>query len=739
MWATTWSLAVPAVAAELQGRVLDTESQQTVPGVVLRLQSVAGGSTRHGVSDIDGRYHFADLPSGRWELEARSLAYHPARIPVDITSGAITVDLLLAPLPLVMDEVVVRARQDERQHTAAFVERLEVAEIAAPGADLPDLLQQASGVDIRRYGGLGAFSSLSIRGSTSEQVLVFLDGVPLNQAVGGGVDLGSLPAGGVESIDVYRGAVPGRFGGNSLGGVVHLRTRPAGGPPRVRLLAQAGAFGTYQLSTSVAGRHRDWDGLVLVDYSRSDNDFRFWDDNGTEYNRTDDEWARRRNSDFGSGRVLLRAARHVGAARMQLSHTQDVSHRGLPGIGNFQALDTRFDTRRGISEANVFGPLAQGRAGYRLKVYRSAERTDYKDLQGEVGVGIQHDRNTTTGTGLRVEGNLLLGPLLTTLFSGVHYERFSPQRLLDRVSASRSTSRSSRRLGTSAGGEMEMARFSNRLVINAGLQIERLDDDFASTDGTQVSGSRRQQSLWSSNLGMSFDVGAGWTAQSHVGRYGRPPGFFELFGDRGTVIGNINLLHESGRNVDGGIIYRAVPKRTGLLLVEAVAYDNEVDDMIRFIQNSQRVSRPQNIGRARLRGIETRAQGMLASRWRLEGSYTRQQAENRSPFSFETGKDLPNTPRHRLRTRVDLDAPGMRLHYEISHESRHFLDRANLRPVPARTVHTLGARVPAGDAVTFAVEIRNLTDNQVADLWGYPLPGRAAFLSVDIDLSLSGN
>ena len=45
----------------------------------------------------------------------------------------------------------------------------------------------------------------------------------------------------------------------------------------------------------------------------------------------------------------------------------------------------------------------------------------------------------------------------------------------------------------------------------------------------------------------------------------------------------------------------------------------------------------------------------------------------------------------------------------------------------------------AGDAVTLGAEVRNLTDNQVADLWGYPLPGLAAFLSIDIDFSLSGD
>jgi outer membrane cobalamin receptor len=719
----------------LQGRVIDAESLQTVPGVVLRVLSADGSATRHGMSDVHGRFHFADLAPGRWQLQARSLAYHPARIPVDITDSLTTLDLVVTPLPLVMDEVVVHARQAERQHTAAFVEHLQVDQVAAPGADLPRILEQASGVDIRRYGGLGAFSSLSIRGSTSEQVLVFLDGVPLNQAVGGGVDLGTLTAGGIESVDVYRGAVPGRFGGNSLGGVVHLRSRPPGGSPRVHLLTQAGAFGTWQQSASVAGRLHDWDGLALVDFSHSDNNFRFWDDNGTEYNPADDEWSTRRNSDFSALRVLLRAARHVGTARLQLSHTQDVSHRGLPGIGNFQALETRLDTRRGISEANLFGPFAAGRAGYRMKAYQSTERVEYRDLLGEVGIGTQHDRNTTRGSGLRAEGNLLLGPTLATLFAGLRHERFTPEALLEQLP----TSGSNRRSGTAAGGEVEFAALSRRLVVNTGLQFERLDDDFALLEDAAAKQQSHAQTLWSSSLGLSVDLGAGWAAQAHVGRYGRPPGFFELFGDRGAVMGNADLLSETGRNIDGGLIFRGIPKPTGLLLVEVVAYDNRVDDLIRFMQNSQRVSRPHNIGRARMRGLESRAQGILATRLRLEGSYTRQAATNRSPFSYENGNDLPNAPTHRLRSRVDLDIPGTRLHYEVSHESRHYLDRANLQPVAARRVHTIGARVPAGDSVTFAVEIRNLTDNQVADLWGYPLPGRAAFFSLDIDLSLTGN
>ena len=166
------------------------------------------------------------------------------------------------------------------------------------------------------------------------------------------------------------------------------------------------------------------------------------------------------------------------------------------------------------------------------------------------------------------------------------------------------------------------------------------------------------------------------------------------------------------------------------MLAEVVYYANRVDDLIRFAQNSQRVSKPDNFGRAALRGIEARAQVQLARRLELGGNYLYQRAENRTPFSFERGNDLPNAPRHRLNGRVGLDLPLGTVHYEFSRESRHFLDRANLRTVPVRTLHHVGGRVPLRGGIALSWALRNLRDNRVADLWGYPLPGRSYALSI---------
>ena len=81
-------------------------------------------------------------------------------------------------------------------------------------------------------------------------------------------------------------------------------------PARAHLRAQAGDFGTRGLSASLAGRRRDWDGLALVDYSGSDNDFRFLDDNGTPAGELQTLELRARQSIIGPMQEWLRSYYH---------------------------------------------------------------------------------------------------------------------------------------------------------------------------------------------------------------------------------------------------------------------------------------------------------------------------------------------------------------------------------------------------------------------------------------------
>ena len=72
-----------------------------------------------------------------------------------------------------------------------------------------------------------------------------------------------------------------------------------------------------------------------------------------------------------------------------------------------------------------------------------------------------------------------------------------------------------------------------------------------------------------------------------------------------------------------------------------------------------------------------------------------------------------------------------RLTYEYHHIGANFIDRANMREIPARDLHNLilRMRLPLS-GLTFTVEGRNLSDNQISDVNGFPLPGLAVFTTL---------
>ena len=90
--------------------------------------------------------------------------------------------------------------------------------------NLADVIEKEAGTQVLQHGGMGSYSSISLRGSSSDQVMIYLDGILLNEGSGGGVNLSNFSLGDVGSIEVFRGTTPVNFGKASIGGVVNIKT-----------------------------------------------------------------------------------------------------------------------------------------------------------------------------------------------------------------------------------------------------------------------------------------------------------------------------------------------------------------------------------------------------------------------------------------------------------------------------------------------------------------------------------
>ena len=261
-------LATPAVAQhapEVRGRVLDAVTGFAIDGADVRLDD--GSRAR---SAADGTFLLRALRPGSLTLEVRALGYAPGREPIELANGTVqAVTLSLIPAPVVLAPLA--ARPDATEPGVTRIERETIEASAA--LDLGDLLQREAGLVVTRAGGPGAPATLSLRGANANQVLVLLDGVPLNQATTGGTDLSQVRLDQVERVTIMRGAQSARFGARALGGAIAIETlRPTS--TRARLAGTIGSYETRVVEGRVAaGSGGAWSASIGGAWNQFGGDF----------------------------------------------------------------------------------------------------------------------------------------------------------------------------------------------------------------------------------------------------------------------------------------------------------------------------------------------------------------------------------------------------------------------------------------------------------------------------------
>ncbi|MBD3421638.1 MAG: TonB-dependent receptor [Chitinivibrionales bacterium] len=170
---------------------------------------------------------------------------------------------------------------------------IEAQEFVGQYKDLGDLLSTVSGISVYRTGGLGAYSSVSIRGGTTQQVQIFLDGMPLNTARGGAVDISKIPLNSLQRVTIYKAGAPMELSGRNAGGIIELVSAPQVRANLTNFLAEAGSYG-YIKAGALINRHLDlFSHWFSTDATYSENDYPYdWDitayEDGDEIERTMD-------------------------------------------------------------------------------------------------------------------------------------------------------------------------------------------------------------------------------------------------------------------------------------------------------------------------------------------------------------------------------------------------------------------------------------------------------------------
>ena len=117
-----------------------------------------------------------------------------------------------------------------------------------------DVLAQTPGVNVVRNGGPGQTTTVHIRGAETEQTVVVVDGIRVNDPAspGGGYDFSNLLVGDIDRIEVLRGPASTLWGADAIGGVISITTARPTAALSGSATAEAGSLDTRSVHASAA-------------------------------------------------------------------------------------------------------------------------------------------------------------------------------------------------------------------------------------------------------------------------------------------------------------------------------------------------------------------------------------------------------------------------------------------------------------------------------------------------------
>ncbi len=651
----------------------------------------------------------------------------------------VTVFAETAKEPVTLETVVVTAKKPEdsfqtgdvdKEQTPVFFSVIKRGQFEGKIESLSEVIEKEAGIQVRQAGGLGSLSTVSLRGSTSDQVMVFMDGILLNDASGGGVDLSNISLSDVEAIEIYRGVTPINFGKSSIGGVVNIRTLRSKKGLNASATAGYGSFNTRKLAGFINHKHSDWDYLISADYLSSDNDFEFLNDNGTEWNTADDRWEKRNNALFDQKNLLTKFGfDFTDDIRVDLVNQWFSKDQGLPSWNNNEKTKTSFDVDRNINTvkltANDIGPY-HFNTGTRINYVWKKER--YDDSQGHVGLGKQITEYLTNRYGADFFLEWLTEINTLSFMLSAQREEYDPKELLKRGNPNKS-SRDAYNLGI----QDSLSLFQNILIVTPALRHTTIKDELKSGMSIwdlPLEGRSRDEDYTSPQIGLKCRLSDWATLKTNVAKYVREPSFFELFGDRGFFIGNDELRAERGVNFDAGFEINWLP--TNRLLqrfsCNAAYFKSNVDDLITRVYDARGIGRSVNISESEIQGIEAGIKIDFLKHFRLVGNATRQDTENKSEIKAFNGKKLPGRFEKSYLGRIEARYKGFKVYYEKIIEEGLYYDTANLLKAADKKEINAGTSW-LFRSFLFTFEAKNLGDDRYEDFNGYPLPGRSYYFT----------
>lgn len=703
--------------AQLSGHIFDQSTGKPIPDANILIRNTSfGAASRDG-----GFYYIGNVPSGQYDVIVSVIGYETETRSVVVNQGKTQLNIFLRPQPIEFDPIIVTATRSDHLQSRVTVasEVLSQARLAEKtGQTVGEVLQGNASLHFNSYDGITGPQIASIRGSNADQVLVLLDGLRLNTAQGGGVDLNLLPVAALERIEIVRGGHSALTGSDAIGGAIQLFSRESTAPKGFLYGIQTtrGSFGMQ--GHSLYGSHKINKFSFFSSYQRlqTDGDFSY-------VLPASESSEIRKNNDYQADNLFLKAGLDLNTRNQlqMLIHSAHV-HKGNAGSVNLNpwTLESMLTPlARSEMRRKIFSLRSENQISARLRLefqpYYQTYTYAYKDPGAWTPT---NDRHENTAIGMSLQGHFLVNKSLRFL-GGAEIRQ-------DRLTSTRFAVEP--RNSESLFGQSEVRLPLNFFERQASLLIiPALRWDNYSNIANQ----------WSPKLGLMFSIGnpLNLALRGNVGTSFRVPTFDDLYWpDETWVRGNPALVPETSEDYDLGILFS---RRSGSFWqVELNYFKNNIENLIAWGPDAIGIWMPMNLGQADIKGMESGMRLHLPdNRVYFNLFHTWLDALDATPAASTHGKQLIYRPKHKWHLLIGGHYGPLTLSLDYSSVGERFVTPDNLKKMS--DYQLMNGKIAyhfrlGGLAWESQVQVTNALNKSIYITDGYPTPGRAWRFSVGV-------
>ncbi len=580
----------------------------------------------------------------------------------------------------VLSPVVVTAERgpqalaDTIPQTALF-DQQDIADTTA--TDLPGLLQLAPGAQISRTGGPGSTASLFLRGASSTQSLMLIDGVRVDSVSLGASQLAQIPLEQIDHGEVVNGNVSALYGSGAIGGVVQVFTKDGGDhPPRFNFSV---GYGSYHTQTQQAGVNGalDKDGNTTFSVSLA----RSKDDGFSSLNPLEAPNANPNANGYLNGSI-------TASLRHKFNDKWDA------GVSYFQSNgNNSYDNAYGVPTElnNLYSKVRQ------VSAFANGKLTDWWTTHFIVAEGDDRSASNTNGVyNGRFDTDNRQYTWQNDFALAAQQKLQAGYEHLDQSLDSDTFAAPDRHVDSGFIG------YTGRFGRNQ-IQANVRRDQYSDFGGAN-----------SYYLGYGFDITEHWKATASYSDSFRAPSFDDLYY---PISGNPSIQPERSHSIEAALQYASI----ALGVMRLSAFQTHYSNLIDYQQVTPGIYLAENVGHAKVQGLEGSWSGHVG-KTDVRASVTLQ-----NPVDLDNDVDLVRRARRFGALTVNRSIAGWRVGGEWIVSGAREDSSGKLG---GYGVVNLSARYNFTKAWYVAAQIQNLLNKDYETAYSYNSPRRGAYLTL---------